>query len=76
MPYSSAGKGFARSFRALNANDASDDIFQSALLFSREVSVSLQDIILAFYPDEPVKDICAATGIAGHTRQKDVSYLR
>ena len=28
------------------------------------------------YPDEPVKDICAATGIACHTRQEDVSYLR
>ena len=69
MPNPSARKGFAMPFGTLDTYDTANDIAQPALLFSREVSVALQDVRLAFDPNEPVKDIRAATGIAGHVRK-------
>ena len=76
VPYTSARKEFAAPTRCLYTHNTTDDILQPALLLPHKVSVTLQDIQFSFYPYQPVKNVSAATGVAGHTRQEYISSFR
>lgn len=76
MPHSSSCQRFFMPFGALNAVDASNDLFACTTFFTAEISVALQNIVCSFNPNESVQDIRLPAVECLHLRQEDVSFSR